>query len=108
MSYFTHKEDARKETNGNGYILLSKDNGCTNGCVAGYTAYPFTEYQKPGCHQDQEGFIVLSGNGWAKLGDEERMIKPGTAFIAPKDVPHVIKSADPADPVVVFWFHAAV
>ena len=53
-----------------GFSLLDENNGCVNGCCCGVSRYTKTEYQIPGCHDDQEGFMVLSGNGYAKLGEE--------------------------------------
>jgi len=110
MSYFSAKEHAASTHSAGhyGHPLLTEANGCVNGCTAGISVYMETSYNTPGCHGDQEGFVVLSGSGWAKVGDEERQIEPGVAFIAPKGVPHAIKTASEQLPVTVFWFHAAV
>ena len=90
------------------YELLTEKNGCVNGCCCGISRYTTTEYAKPGCHADQEGFFVLSGSGSAKVGDCETEIYPGLSFVAPAGVPHAIRSNDEAVPVEVFWFHAAI
>ena len=90
------------------YELLTEKNGCKNGCTCGISRYTSTEYPTPGCHEDQEGFLVLSGHGSAKVGDQEAEIQPGIAFIAPAGVPHAIRTIDPEVPVEVFWFHAAI
>ena len=110
MSYFARKEDV-DPVSGLGhsaYKLLTEAHGCVNGCHAGISVYDTTTYLTPGIHEDQEGFVVLSGKGWAKVGEEEQAIEPGTAFMAPKGVPHAIKTASAQEPVVVFWFHAAI
>jgi len=89
------------------FSLLDEANGCVNGCCCGVSRYTETEYQAPGCHDDQEGFMVLSGSGFAKLGDEERFVCSGTAFIVPAGVEHSLRTDNPAIPLEVFWFHAA-
>ena len=110
MSYFAHKEDAQPvlAPGHSSYELLTAANGCVNGCSAGISVYDTMTYQTPGCHDDQEGFVVLSGSGWAKIGEEEQRIEPGTVFIAPRGVPHCIKTVSETEPVTVFWFHAAI
>ena len=67
------------------YDMLDESNGCLNGCCCGVSVYTETEYQTPGCHDDQEGFMVLSGSGFARLGAEERAVCKGTAFIVPAE-----------------------
>ena len=89
------------------YDMLDESNGCLNGCCCGVSVYTETEYQTPGCHDDQEGFMVLSGSGFAKLGNEERAVCKGTAFIVPAGVEHSLRTNDPAVPLEVFWFHAS-
>ena len=59
-------------------------------------------------HEDQEGFVVLAGRGWAKVGNEEFRMEPEVSFIAPAGVKHSIKSDEESEPVKVFWFHAAI
>ena len=42
--------------------FLTAENGCTNGCASGTTIYASNEFSdKPGVHNDQEGFYVLEG-----------------------------------------------
>ena len=89
------------------FSLLDETNGCVNGCCCGVSRYAKTEYNVPGCHDDQEGFMVLSGSGYAKVGEEERFVSTGTAFIVPAGVEHSLRTIDPACPLEVFWFHAA-
>ena len=90
------------------FDLLDETNGCVNGCCCGVSRYTETEYQIPGCHDDQEGFMVLSGNGFVKLGgDEERFVCAGTAFIVPAGIEHSLRTNDSNIPLEVFWFHAA-
>ena len=90
------------------YSLLDEKNGCVAGCAAGVSIYLDNEYNKPGVHEDQEGFFVFEGSGWAKVGDQEFKIATGSAFMAPKGVPHSIKKDETAENVKVFWFHSKV
>lgn len=57
--------------------LLTDKNGCRAGCRTGLLYYRQTEYIQGGVHDDQEGFFVLEGNGWAKMGEREFPIAPG-------------------------------
>lgn len=109
MSCFKRKEDVKEIISGYGhgsFTLLGEEQGCTNGCCAGISYYSMTEYTPAAVHEDQEGFIVLSGRGWAKIGGEEFLVEPETAFIAPKGTKHQMKSASETERLVVFWFHA--
>jgi len=110
MNYFVFPQTIIGQQNP-GHIsfdLLTEENGCLNGCTCGISRYTETEYQTPGCHDDQECFFVLSGCGSARVGDQEAQISPGVAFIAPPQVPHSIRTSNPDVPVEVFWFHAAI
>ena len=110
MNYYVSLENAIAEQNP-GHIsfdLLTEENGCKNGCTCGISRYTAAEYQPPGCHEDQEGFFVLAGSGYAQIGKREFPIHPGIAFIAPAGVAHAIRTEDPNVPIEVFWFHAAI
>lgn len=58
--------------------------------------------------EDQEGFFVLDGKGYALIGDEEIPLLPGTAFMVPAHTDHVIRRDPSCDCCKVLWFHAAV
>lgn len=107
--YFVNLEDIIKEQGiRKSYELLNEKHGCVNGCRCGITVYEETEYKKGGVHDDQEGFMVLSGHGMAKIADEEFPIKEGTCFIAPAGCHHVAKKDPDSDPLKIFWFHSAI
>lgn len=92
-----------------GYKLLTEKNGCVNGCCSGITIYSDREFStKPGCHDDQEGFYVLEGEGFAKLDDLIFPIKAGDSFIALPGVEHTIRTKEDCQAVKVFWFHSGV
>ena len=91
-----------------GHTLHDEKNGCTNGCRCGVSIYDNTEFpDEYGAHDDQEGFLVLEGEGTARLGDLEIDIAPGDSFLAKPGVKHTIKCKE-GKPVKVFWFHSAV
>ena len=52
--------------------------------------------------------LVLEGTGFAKVGDEEFPVAPGTAFIAPAHTVHTIRRDESCGHVAVFWFHSAL
>lgn len=109
MSYYQKKIDFNLQQIGNeptAITLLTQENGCSNGCCAGKSCYPNTEYAPAGVHEDQEGFLVLSGKGWVKVGEEEFLVEKEDTFIAPKGVAHQMKSSNEKEPLIVFWFHA--
>jgi len=110
MKPYIHLEEAleKQKVNGGGLRFLGTDNGCVAGCCSGITVYSGTEYGFGGVHDDQEGFFVLSGEGYAKLDDEEFEVYPGTSFVALPGVKHTVKSKSPDEPVKVFWFHSAI
>ena len=99
----TQGKDARTQR------FLTAENGCLGGCTSGTTIYAGYEFSAhPGVHEDQEGFYVLEGEGYARLGDLEFPIEAGDSFIALPGVPHTIKTKPGCQPVKVFWFHNAV
>ena len=63
-----------------GHTLLDKDQGCVKGCRMGVSLYRNTEYHMPQKHDDQEGFFVLDGKGYALIDGEEIPLLPGTAL----------------------------
>lgn len=108
MYYSDSNEFNEKLMLENSVRVLDEKNGCVAGCNAGFSIYPGTEYGKGGVHADQEGFLVLEGEGYAKFGDEEFAIYPGMTMIAPAGVRHIFKRNEDSVPVKVFWFHSAV
>jgi mannose-6-phosphate isomerase-like protein (cupin superfamily) len=88
--------------------LIGKDNGATSGFCLGISYYASTDYGTPGIHDDQEGFYILEGRGMARVGNEEFVVEPGTAFIANKGVPHTLKRDASSGPIKVLWCHGAV
>lgn len=90
------------------HYMLNAKNGCVANCTAGISFHTKTEYPAPGIHPDQEGFVVMEGIGWIKIGNEEFKIEPDTVFIVPAQTPHTIKKDFDSNPLKVFWFRAAI
>lgn len=89
--------------------FLTEANGCVNGCCSGVTIYSETEFDSnPGYHDNQEGFFVLEGEGYAWLDGEEFPVKAGDSFIALPGVRHTVRASSADKPVKVFWFHSGV
>lgn len=110
MKYYVRLKDV-KETQRPDYVsqyLVNEEHGCVAGCKTGISRHIKTEYPNSQTHEDQEGFLVLSGTGWAKVGEEEFRLEPETAFIVPAGVEHTIKRDENSEAVRVFWFHAAI
>ncbi|MFP4431364.1 MAG: cupin domain-containing protein [Spirochaetaceae bacterium] len=109
MSLYVHEEDLeRKQGAGHSSVKLIDDrHGAVNEYAIGVSFYESTEYGPPGKHPFQEGFYVVEGWGDATVGDEEFSIRPGTAFLAPKEALHSVRRAPDSPPVKIVWTHAA-
>lgn len=110
MNIYIHEDDVTKidENYHAGAELIGQQNGAVNGYSLGIAIYYLETYTEPGVHDDQEGFYVVEGSGQARVGDEEFDIRPGSAFIAAKGVPHSIKRNPDSGPVKVIWSHGPV
>ncbi len=100
-----------KGTMGRGHVshpMLGAEHGCVNGFSSGFTFCGALEYAAPGVHEDQEGFVVVEGRGWAKVGAEEFRLEPDTCFIAPAGVPHAMRKDRDSPDLKVCWFHGAI
>jgi len=105
MTYYVHRSDVSAEE-GVGhasaghavYRLLDEENGCAAGCFTGVSMK----------HEDQEGFYVVEGTGWARVGDQEFRIEPDGSFMVPAQTAHTLKKDPDSEPLKVFWFHAPV
>lgn len=109
-SYFVKLADRQAAAPGSSsHRMLGDAQGCVYGCSSGIGDYTATDYHiAPEGHADQEGFVVLEGTGWAKVGEEEQRVGPGDCFIAPAHTPHGVRR-DPGVPHVrVCWFHGAI
>lgn len=110
MSYFVNRKEVEPVVRDGttGYPMLNESHGCVNGFSAGITCYTTPEYLAPGVHDDQEGFVVVEGRGWARVGAEEFRLEPDVCFVAPAGVAHAIKRDPDVEYVKVCWFHGAI
>jgi mannose-6-phosphate isomerase-like protein (cupin superfamily) len=107
MAVRVQEEQVLKKQPGGGQ-LIGPEQGAANGFCIGVAFFDREVYGTPGVHDDQEGFYVLAGRGKARVGDEEFDIRPGTAYIAQKGVPHSVKKKRGSKPVKLLWTHGAV
>ncbi len=109
MTYYAKKDEALRQDSGNGhwsYPLLNETNGCVNDCMTGISVYASTTYTPPAVHPFQEGFLVIRGTGWAKVGEEEFPLVPELSFLVPAGCAHALKSDSEQVQLELFWFHA--
>ena len=86
MSYYKYQEDVtprNAESDHGTWPMLDAENGCAEGVYTAISFYTSEEYRPWETHDDMESFVVLSGSGWAKVGDEEFPIRKNTCFVAP-------------------------
>jgi len=110
MKYHLHENDV-PATEGNGLTyksLITDQFGAVNDFILGVTEYYAEEYQNVGSHETQEGFYVIAGQGFARVGEREFPIRPGTSFIAPRGISHSVKKLPGSIPVKLLWAHGAV
>ena len=109
MKYYVSLHDSKRIDSGNGhysYPLLSEANGCGKDCATGISYYTSAEYTPAAVHEFHEGFMVLSGKGSARVGEEEFEVDESVSFFVPAGKEHLLKAADEKSPLVLFWFHA--
>ena len=109
MTYFVRKEDGtprHAELDHGSWPMLDETYGCAHGVYSAISFYKSEEYRPWETHEDMEAFIVLSGTGWAKVGDEEFELKKDTCFVAPAGVRHTVRCCDKNEPLMMYWFHA--
>ena len=109
MKYYVSLYDSKKVDSGNGhysYPLLSEANGCVDECATGISYYTSVQYTPAAVHGFHEGFLVLSGKGSARVGEEEFEVDESVSFFVPAGMEHSLRSLDEDKPLVLFWFHA--
>jgi mannose-6-phosphate isomerase-like protein (cupin superfamily) len=86
---------------------LGPDQGAVNGFSMGLTYCNGEEYGSQAHHEDQEGFYVISGEGYALLGDTEYKLTPGMFFIAKAGEGHTMRKTS-EEPLKLLWAHGAI
>ena len=79
----------------------------SNGAAMGVTLVTANEYGYVGVHDDQEGFFVAEGHGFAAIGDQEIEIGPNSYILLPPHTKHAFKKSETVSMMKLFWFHAA-
>jgi mannose-6-phosphate isomerase-like protein (cupin superfamily) len=109
MKYYVSLKEAKKEESGNGhysYPLLNEFNGCPKDVASGVSYYTSNEFTPPAVHEFHEGFMVLSGKGYARVDDEEFALDDQISFFVPAGKKHSLRCEGSDKPLVLFWFHA--
>jgi mannose-6-phosphate isomerase-like protein (cupin superfamily) len=60
-----------------------------------------TDAQKP--HREDEVYYVVSGRGAVRVGDEDRLVQPGSVIFVPAGVEHRFHSIAEALTLLVFF-----
>ena len=79
----------------------------TGGALSGMMYCNETEYGPFGVHEDQEGFLVLSGAGTFYVDGKEFPVGPEMAIMIPPHVEHCFKKDPDSPDMKIFYFHAA-
>lgn len=61
------------------------------GFEAGISGYESTNYPETKTHKDKEAIYIIKGEGYARIGDDEVKLAPGTMLYVPAHTPHCIK-----------------
>ena len=77
-----------------------------NGALGGIMICDMEEYGPFGIHDDQEGFLILEGNGSFWCDDEEIKVSPDMAILIPPHVRHCFKKDTGTPDMKIFYFHA--
>lgn len=85
--------------------LIDASVGAKNHFSIGISEYFTEEFGSMGIHEIQEGFYVLEGTGYAKVGNEIFPIKKGDSFLVPAGVKHVLKKDKESINLKVLWAH---
>lgn len=72
-------------------LVCKKTFDIQSGFELGVCVYDATEYPKTKSHEDEEAIYIISGKGFAKIGDKEVELRKGTAIYIPPNTPHCIK-----------------
>ena len=75
------------------YALRPETVGCKNFSV-NHVVYPVGQGSAVHAHQE-EGWVILQGSGWLKVGDKKYPFKARDLLYVPADVPHqVVNTGD--------------
>lgn len=107
--YCVIDESGRVDSGGGhwSYELLGPENGCVNECGSGVSYYAGVQFTPDAVHSFQEGFLVLSGEGEARVDEQVFALRPMMSFLVPAETRHALRSTSSEEPLVLFWFHAS-
>lgn len=77
------------------------------GAKAGIMLCDDVEYGDLGDHDDQEGFYIIAGTGFALIDGKEYRVAKDTVILLQAHMLHTFKRDSDSVPLKIFWFHAA-
>jgi mannose-6-phosphate isomerase-like protein (cupin superfamily) len=86
---------------------LGEAEGCIKGFSMGSVWVFGTEYGPPGVHEDQEGFYVVSGEGYVKIQGREFSLSPGMFFLVKAGESHCMRRSS-TEPLRAIWAHGPI
>lgn len=94
----------KNDTHKGGTLLDSVCGAKDNFCM-GISEYFAEEFGDMGIHDVQEGFYVVEGAGYAKVGEDEFQISKGDSFLVEAGVKHVLKKDKDSKILKLIWAH---
>jgi len=84
--------------------LISEDRQQSEQVMVGQTIYPPGSTHEHHLHPDaEEVVIVMSGQGWHRVGSEYYDIGPGDIIFVPANAAHSAGAAEGDEPLVILW-----
>ena len=79
-----------------------------NGAKCGMMFCNDTEFGELGDHDDQEGFLVLEGDGEVYIDGKSYPVSPDTAILLQAHQLHTFRRNASSCALKIFWFHSAI
>lgn len=81
--------------------------GGQNGACMGVTLVVSEHYAAEAAHEDQEGFFVADGHGFALIDGREIAIDENSYLLLPSGTRHCFRKALGGPDMRLLWFHAS-
>ena len=78
----------------------------TTAFEVGVSGYDSLEFPEPKTHEDEEALYIVTGEGTAKIGEEEIDFKAGDCLYIPPNTPHCIKKKPECDELKAVYCHS--
>ena len=100
QAYETPELDPQpRDAGGHGYVdFLASDK-----LSVGLAVWPAGSIDRQRPHTEDEVYYVISGRGRIRVGDEDRVVQPGTLVLVATGVEHRFHDIEEDLRVLVFW-----